>query len=428
MAIIDRAKDVSYICKYQVASLIFMMDDTKISLGHENIMSIEKLDDYEFNIRSILKLTLRIDIRKKMWLIKNRTKIKCKFEFDMFGIDHDSESTATDPVNMFNALFGIYFNDDDEATDTDSLESMFDAMNGEMDYNDLEDEGYFSSENLFDVYLFNTELMTASNKMYNRVFTKAPLQEKIAHLLTTTKHKRVLMSPIENTEIYQEQLVPPDKAYRGLIWLDEDRGLYKKGAIIYYDTDILYIINPNGKCTAKQKDEWTETTFLVTARGTTAPGNGMVRKNGEKVFYIDVPEENVSPQKPSAAKSVQEGSAAKIIISDSTEIETVEADQTYMNERNSSITYIKKDSNKYIASMVKARMEENEAIMYIVAEGLDMHAFTPNKVYQMVFEETSKQKKYGKYKYRIAYAYHYITAESGEQMSSHHRIILKRAK
>lgn len=427
MALINQKTDTSYICKYQVPSLVFMLGSERVVMDFPNILSIEKVDDYEFNLRSILKVSISIDIRKKLWLIKNKNDIVCKFELDMLGLSQDGENEVVDPINIFNAKFGIYFNDNDDSTDTDTLEMTIDNYSDEdISITKTGEDGYFLSENVLDVYLFDRNLTNASNKTYNKVYSKATVQQMIAQLLTETGHKRVIMSPIENNEIYYEKLVPPNKAYKGLVWIDEWYGLYKKGSMIYYDTDILYIVNPNGKCTAKQEGEWEETTILVTARSNSIPGNGMVRKPREKKYYINVPEENVNSKKLSTDMNAKYGSAAKIVVAKSTTIDTVEADQSYMNQRNENITYVTKSSGKYTATMTQARMEENEVILYINAGSVDIRAFTPNKVYKIIFEETSKQKKYGKYRYRLVYAYHYITAESGDYMQSFHQIILKR--
>lgn len=427
MALINRKTDLSYMCKYQVPSLVFMLGNDTIIMNPTNILSIEKVDDYEFNLRSILKVSINVDIRKKLWLIKNKNDIVCKFELDMFGLSQDGETELVDPANIFNARFGIYFNDNDDSTDTDTLETTLDNYSGtDISSVNTSEDGYFTSDNILDVYLFDKDLTNASNKTYNKVYTRANVQQMIAQLLTETNHKRVVMSPIENNEIYYEKFVPANKAYKGLIWIDEWYGLYKRGSIIYYDTDILYIINPNGRSTVKQEDEWEETTFLVTSRSNSTPGNGMVRKPKEKKYYINIPEENVNTQKLSTNMNTKYGSAAKIVVAKSTTIDTVEADQTYMNQRNETITYVSKSNGKYTASMTKARMEENEVILFITADNIDIRAFTPNKVYKIIFEETAKQEKYGKYHYRIAYAYHYIAAESGEYMQSSHQIIMKR--
>lgn len=417
-----------YLCKYQVTSLVFMKGEEKIEADPSNILTIEKVDDYEFNLRSIIKVTLRIDIRKKLWIMKNKREIVCKFELSKIGMDTDVERFVTATELVWNDEFGIYFNDEDESTDTKVMEERI-AMNEGESFSSgrIDTENYFESQNMLDVYLFNQKLINASKNIYNDVMTENTLQQYVGRLLTATKHKNVLMSKFENDEVYKELLVPAHPSYKALIYLDQYFGFYKKGAIIYYDVDTLYIINANGELTVKREDEWPETTVMVTQIDSSTPGNGMVRNETEKIFYVSVPDMNVSPQKFSISTNAELGSEAKIVITDDVTIDIEDANQSYIDQRNEFIKYQRKDDNKYSVDIMKARMEENECVLYISGNNFDMAAFTPNKTYQVVFEETAKQEKYGKFKYRLSYAYHVIKVESEGFMTSSHRFILKRA-
>ena len=359
--------------------------------------------------------------------MKNKRDIVCKFELNKFGQDPELEKALVGPEKVWNMEFKIYLNDNDEAVDTGTLFDSLDMNEKEaFDPNELEKEDYFESNNEVDVYLFNPKLLKASQKIYNEVITAGTLQNIVARVLTATGHKKVLMSPIENFETYQELLIPPLKAYKALMYLDQYYGLYKFGALIYYDLDKLYIINPNGKLTAKEKKEWTETSFLITKRDTAIPGNAMIRKPGEKVFYVNIPEDNLSPYMPSIVNNENLGSIAKIVTADGTSVDYAEADQSFMNQRNEYIKYTRDEDTKYLKTILKARMEENECNIYINGDNFDINAFALNKTYKLIFDEQSKQKKYGKNKYRIAYAYHFLKAESEGYMISSHRIVLKK--
>ena len=60
--LIDEKKDKIFLCRYRVEDLIFSYQDKKIEFDPSQIMVIEKIDDYEFNLRTILRLQLRMDI------------------------------------------------------------------------------------------------------------------------------------------------------------------------------------------------------------------------------------------------------------------------------------------------------------------------------------------------------------------------------
>jgi hypothetical protein len=152
----------------------------------------------------------------------------------------------------------------------------------------------------------------------------------------------------------------------------------------------------------------------------------MLQLEEEKVFYVSVSEMNINIEKQSIGNNAIYGSNATVVVVDSTEIETTEADQSYISQRNQAIVYRYDDDNKYSSSILKARMEENECLLYITCSNVDIRAFTPNKQFQITFDNTSKQEQYGSYRYRLAYASHVIKAESESWMSCSSQILLKR--
>lgn len=416
-----------YLCKYRVASLVFMLEDEKLELDASNLLSIEYLCDYEMNIRAILKLNLRLDIRRRLWILKNKRDIVCKFELCQIGVDTEEENYNTNTGVVWNEEFGVYLTDDEESIDVKVLAErlQMNDLSG-TDINHIETENYFEAQNIMEIYLFNQKLLNASNATYNEILTKDVLQNFVARLLTQTKHKKVLMSPFENDEVYEELLVPALPAYKALSYLDQYYGFYKKGSIIFYDIDCLYILNANGEVTAKRENEWTKTTVLVTRIDNSTPGNGMILRDGEKISYISLPDENVNPRKFTIISNESLGSEAKLVITDDVTIDNEEADQSYIEQRNQTIIQQHKDDNKYSAKMLKARMEEVEKVLYLTGENMDIRAFTPNREFTAVFDEPTKQEKYGVEGYRVAYAYHCIRIEGEGHLSAAHQIILKR--
>ena len=422
----NRDQSIVYQCKYQVPGLMFATEDEKLVFDSSNIVRVEKHDDYDFNIRSILKVSLRVDMRKKLWIIKNKRDIVCTFEFDKIAMDTETEQFLSTPQKIWYDEFSIFLTDDDESIDITAMEQSL-QLNGDRELPiEAGDEDYLESENVLNVFLFQKSLMNASNKTVNAVFTRDNIQNMTAQLLTETGHKRVLISPMENTKIYEELLVPAFPCYKALMFLDQYFGFYRTGGMIYYDVDTLYILNTNGKCRAKQQDEWPETMFIVTESPRSLPGNAMVVRPNEKVFYCNIAESSLNVQNYANTMNEKYGSTAKIVVTDDTAINTAEAEQDYIDQRNTTYAYITKEDNQFTADIMKARMEENQANVMINANNLDIQAFTPNKTFKLTFDDTTKQEKYGKYVYRLSYAYHIMVMESGYFYSSKHRIVLKR--
>lgn len=418
--LIDASTDTIYLCMYKIATLVFSVEDQKIQMNGSNVISIEKFDNFEYNLRSILKLRLRVDLRQKMWILNNKDKIKCKFELDKFGMNIDVESSIIGDNNVWNEEFSVFLNDDDASIDVEALESTLNMNVGEFKENDIQDQDYFLSQELFEIYLYNSSLLKASQTNINAVFQSPSINGVVGRILTESKHKKVVMSPIENDKKWDDIILPSYPAYKELVYLDQYYGLYKRGASIYYDIDALYIINPNGKCTAFRKDEWKETNFIVTQQLSSTPGNGMVKKPDQKCYYVNIPEENVSIKKPAESKNVEYGDNLKVITSDDGKV------TSSSNGKNIYSIYSNSTGNPYAESIIKARMNENNAILYITGDGFDMNAFSLNKEYHITFEDPGKQEKYGKGIYRIAYAHHSLVMQTQNYMKSSHHIALKR--
>jgi hypothetical protein len=422
----EEQNSIRYLCKYIVKNLVIKKEDEKIELDHSHVMNIEYLCDYDFNLMALLKVVLRIDIRKKLWILKNKKDITVKFELVKIGMDIDSGETVTSEEECINQEFGVHFNDDDDATDVKLLEERLKQNEGEeFNLDEIEDESYFESQNNIDLYLFHPKLLKSSRINFQRIYEESTLQNIVAEMLTDTKHVDVIMSKFENDEIYKEFILPANPVYKNLAYIDQYYGMYRKGALIFYDIDALYILNLNGEVTAKREEEWTETYIRVPTTDKSIPGNGMERVEGEEKFYIELTENEVSPQKFSIGKNVETGSNAKLVTVDDTTIEDQEADQSYVDSRNISITFITKE-NKFTGEVMKARMEENECMMYISGGNLDINAFTPNKTFKFIFDETTKQDRYGGMVFRLAYVCHHVRLESENYMTSTHRVILKR--
>lgn len=426
MSLIDRSVDQVYLCKYNIPGLYFSVGDQTLEIGPTNIVSVEKIDDFEFAIRSIIKVSLSVDIRQKIWIIRNRKDVVCKFELDKVGYDVDRSSIILGPETVWNTTFSVFLNDSDNSIDTALLEGSIEQDKEEAQFENLQSENFYESQNIFDVYLFNKELYNASIREYNAVITSGVMQDIVAHILSSTKHKNVLMSPIQNSDLYQELLIPKNDAYKALIFLDQNYGFYEQGASIFYDVDTLYIINANGKVTAAMDDEWTETTFLISASTAATPGNGSVIKPNQKINYINITEECINPQNTSFSKDMTYGNSATVVVTDDITIDEYSTENDSMDETHDFTKYISKYDNKYTAAMMKARMEENTAIMYISGDNLDINAFKLNKTYKLIFDDVTKQERYGKFRYRITHAYHAMKSESDSTLISSHQIVLKK--
>lgn len=415
-----------FLCKYRIATFSIINGSERMDLDPSNVMMIDYICDYEGSVSSVFKVSLRVDTRKRIYILKNKRDIRVKLELEKVGYDVEAETLKTNPESVISEIFNVYFNDDDENLDIRTLFeriSMNEAGNND-DTSDINHENYFESQNTIELYLFNPTLLKASRYLFNRIYTQTTIQNAIGHMLTESNHNRVLMSRIENYEVYRELLIPPMPVYRALMYLDYHFGLYKRGAIVFYDLDVLYILNTDGRVTAKRPGEWTQTTFLIPELNDAIPGNAMIRQPGENIFYASINEGDINHQRSSIMNNVAVGARTKVILSDAVDTIDLKSTQDYTDEMNESIVYVKRN-NRFTESVLKARLGENDGMVYISASNLDMSAFTPNKTFRVVYDETSKNQKYNGV-YRLAYAQHRLQAESENYMTPFHNIVLRR--
>jgi hypothetical protein len=403
-----------------------ILPDKVYDLLADNILSLEFINDYEKNMFAIFKVVLKLSIDKKLNVLRHKREIKVFVELEKVGYDVEIEQAVTNPENVFRLLFVPYFNDDEENVDADGIEARTLQNYSQSEIMDHNAENYFETQNVIDLYLFNQDLLKGSRYSYNKVNTSGTLQNVVARMLTESKHPKVLMSRFDNYEVYNELLVPVNPVYKNLMYLDQYYGFYKSGTLVWYDIDCLYIINANGKVTARRQNEWDETVIIVAKLPESIPGQGMLRVPGERTYYCVISEIEINPRKGSILQNASLGQNLKMVYTDGVKIDNIKTGADNIGGPNTTVSMLKKDS-KYTGEIMAARIKENDVIMYISATNLDMSAFTPNKRFSIIFDDTSKYAKY-KGDYRLAYASHLIKIESENFSSARQHIVLKKIR
>ena len=426
--------DKLLIYRYVPKVLSFIMDDKQINLDFSNIMAIEYINNYDTNLMNVLKLTLKLDYRKKLWLIKHRKKIKVKFEFAKFKVSPDMSATEDCEEEFINDEFTPLFVENDTSIDSDLFIKLIDeSMNEEDD--DILQDNLLTSEHTIEIYLLKEDIMHSARYPVNRIFTKDTLQNIIAELLTETDHKQVIMDKFENEEEYYELLVPCLPLYKSLLYLDQYFGFYETGAVIFYDIDTLYILNAKMEDPACKDNDETHVNILVDTENYVTPGRGMVRKDSDNEFYLSMSEKELNILKYSRSKEDDTGSdiTLKIVNPQLTDDDRskdfkFEAEIEYLGE-NRMKKYINVDREaKYANSVIQARLEENESVIYINADNTDVSVYKPNRVFKLIHAEEKKEKIYKKARYRISSIENYFKPEGDGVMACSHKLVLKKCQ
>ena len=430
-------KDNQYICKYGVVNLTFSCEKEEFSVNFPNILNIEYILNIENNLTSVLKISMKLDIRKKSWIIKNRKKIRVTFQLSKYKFSQDNDNLG--PSGDY-VLAGKYVPIFTEASSSTDSASLMDSADAEFEESDLDNEDYLAGEEVMDIYLFRENILRSSRKVCNRVFCQENLQNIVAELLTETNHKNVLMNKFDNDETYYELLIPANPLYKTLLYLDEYFGFYKEGSIIFYDDYLLYILNSSMKKPIGLEDEELNVNILIDNLNFTTPSRGIVERDGDKDLYLYIAETDINLTKASWLNERDIGSIINgIVINPENESKEnslsnskVEADISYIGEETGGERiesfYLLDHENKYAKENLVTRLAEGESVAYINTMGIDISYIKPNKIYKFIFSNVKKHEMYKKCKYRLAMVHHFLTPEDNFIMGCSSRFILKKCE
>jgi len=74
------------------------------------------------------------------------------------------------------------------------------------------------------------------------IFNNVTIQDVIVALSTKHQISKILLSPVENTKVYQQIVIPPLNYTNSIYYLHEIYGIYKTGVSLYMDFEYTYIL------------------------------------------------------------------------------------------------------------------------------------------------------------------------------------------
>jgi hypothetical protein len=400
MAFFDK-KDEFQKWKYKIAQFILLYPDgSKFELPPERIQSISITHSYEtawypvFRTEVILEpsvyysiIKYKDDIQIKLRILKYYTKIGSGPEVTTF-IDTSSNTSLT--RNYIDGKFDLILDDQnfdvDEYIKVDEKRFDFEHVTKD-DKNDL-----FKTDNKIELFLFKSSLIDKGNQIVNAVLHNASVTDAVAYILYTAKYKNVLLSPIQNKDIYSELIIPPLKAKEALQYIGTYYGYYKNGYIIYVDftTGKTYILNRSGKCTAWEANEYTETDIVIPNDKESCT---LGRKKSKNINYII--------GHPSTMAIRNESTSLNAYSSlDSLSIDTYTGDviSSKSNASSKGTTSVKVLSdtteNKWFKTLHSSLNDSKNTVMQITASDYDVGAIAPNKRYKVLFENSKLAEKY----------------------------------
>ena len=279
--------------------------------------------------------------------------------------------------------------------------------------------------NTRDFYLFTDEI-TMCKKFFNLSIESATMSDLAIYILGETGVKQLLMSKLNNNESLSNFTIPSGNAIDAINYLNNLKAFYEKGMLLFFDIDTTFLIDKNYKCTAWRTNEIKITHIHVAnQQSNDSQLNGYFINKDRKQTHVFANTDRVQIRNTNITNNQIAGNKIKVIDAKAGSAQQVGANTTAVNSNNEQILMVK-SSNKYTASQIKTKLEENECICGVTLIGVDTEVVSPNKEILITYEDSKLQKQYGG-NYRVCRTTTTLTKDASELVGEV-QVVLKKQK
>lgn len=393
----ERDKFVKY--KYAIAEFYIIINGVSYDFPIEKVTGFKIENYYEDAIFPIFKMNTVMEASRYYEIIENKDNVKFKVRIQGYYTKNDSEikSMSRDVVNEMFVIFTDESNGDFEKDRKKISGTQKDK--GELEKN----------ENEIELFLFPEKIVTGLRSLYNGVIHNSNLATIVMYLLQLAGAKNVLMSPFDNTTVFDNIVLPPQNIERQLRYLSNVYGFHESGTMMFFGLNKSYILNCNGQCTAYDDNDTKETIiYILDANNPNSVASGSLIKYNDERNYINVSYQDISIDTTSISSNVITGVDADIVNVQTGELTEVQIDTDTVGGKNNKGVIYNLNSNPYYDKIYASLKTANSKILTIGIQDDNVLALTPNKNVSVVFESPSFNDEY-KGNYRIASTVHIFT-------------------
>jgi hypothetical protein len=289
--------------------------------------------------------------------------------------------------------------------------------------NDSDSANYLGNTRNF--YLFTDDVIKCK-KILNLSVESADITDLVLYLIGECGIDKVLMSKLDNRETVNNLVIPNGNLIETIQYLDNLKGFYKKGLTLFFDTDCLYFIDKNAKCTSWRPNE-VKTTHIHISNQKSGDSelNGQYISKDRKQNHVFANTNRVDMVNTNIVHDQLKGNQLVVIDSKSNNVTDITGESTQIGDPNKHILSTK-SQNSFTISNIQTTLQENECMCDISFLGVDINIFTPNKEIILTYEDPEFNKKYSG-NYRIVKI---ISAfkKDAEELVGEVQVSLKRQK
>lgn len=414
--ITDEMRKYKYNIKYTVDTLIILFnngDITEIEPGMVTHLYIE--NDYDnlyfplMNIGVVIDDELYNRIQNENETVRFRLRIN-KNLYDINNVFVKYEQYCNDTfISFLNKE--VIVKDKTEIKEKQELERTYATQN--------------TRSNNRTFYLFKDDIVKCKSVL-NISIQKATLTDLVIYMFNQANINKLLMTKLDNTENITNILIPSGNLIQCISYLNQIKGFYNKGLLLFFDVNNSYFIDKNSKCTCWRKNE-VRITHMHVANDDEYDGQltGMYTDVDRKSNHIFTSNNRLMILNTNVLNDQLQGNAITIINNKNNNVINIKEDTTQIGKSNRMILEAKED-NDYIINELKQTVIENECIIQIAFLGVDFSVFDPNKEFLLTFSDSTLNKTYGG-NYRISKMITSLS-KSGEELYGATECIFKKQK
>lgn len=377
---------------------ILYSDGTKFEVLVDRVKSITINNAYETNLFPIFKVELVLATSTYYKILKDKKNVKFKIRVQKYytEIYNTEKSLYRDWIND---TYDLILDDDDYNADEslvkEKKEHDYDTIADKADENNI----IAKSDNLIEFFLFKSDLVNKFNTIVNDVLSNVTVNDGIQYIATKIGLNNLLMTTPHNTKTYKELFIPPLNAKQAIKFLDTYYGLYKTGMMLYSDMidNRTYLLDYSSKCTAYQKNELMETNILIPLKTSKYSSDlcSLYRRGNNEKYFIIGSNNSIAIRNETVSYNAYASTDAKIVDTYSGTIATSNSTATVKD--NKSIQIIENNTeNIWFPDIYNSLINAKNVVIEVVLANYDISAITPNKLFKMIFEDTSLSLKYKK--------------------------------
>lgn len=414
---LDQEKNYVYQIKYHWKVEFYLKGSNK-KIQPKSLKSIQKIMDYEKNFFPIFKLDVQIEDKYFDLIFKNQTQLMCQVSLSKKyynPLDDADDSDDSKPINqelVFNDTFIAFW---------DKLPSSIMDSNDEATEENIEDPNFTHSEKSnvgsisitsVTVTLWHLNSLRSYKTIFNKIFEDCNVGTGIGYIISNSEliSKAIVDIP-DNTLKYQELVLLPYGLRNSFYNLQLRYGIYANGLWVFLDNGVLYCLKAYSVNHQHEKDQspFTRIQLYQTPNSMKYPFLSGINKEDKSFLYETsgyLKRENIDLimgeiygdslvyTNFDTIMNCVEGNGSNEKIKQP--VKALERKRISHVETGVKLDLEYDELNNPFNLMSKMREQLLNVVLPITVRGVDLDAFTPEKMVELeIMDDLGKQKEYG---------------------------------